>query len=237
MVATSSERAYRLIRGDILAGRFVSGQRLKEETIAGELAISRTPVRDAIRRLEAEGLVEVTPNSGAKVASWTEGELAEITEMRARLESFAAELAATKITGAEIDALTQLSDGIENAIKGQRGPDLDRISAENLAFHEVIVRAAGNGRLLAMVQSLHSLPVVIRKFALFDRERLERSASHHREIISALKARDRHWAGSIMHTHILAAKGYDRLISETVGDGAVVTAPIVAGAASHRRDS
>jgi DNA-binding GntR family transcriptional regulator len=214
MSTTSSERAYHLIRGQILAGRYAGGERLKEEAVARDLALSRTPVRDAIRRLQAEGLVLVTPNAGARVASWTEGELAEITEMRARLESLAAGLAAAKIGAEGIAELSRLTDAMEQAIERPEGPDLDGVSARNLAFHRAIAAAAENGRLSSMVESLHSVPVVIRKFALFDTERLALSVSHHREIISALRARDADWAGALMRAHILAARGYDRLISD-----------------------
>lgn len=217
MTTTSSERAYQLIRGQILAGRYRGGERLKEEAVARDLALSRTPVRDAIRRLQAEGLVLVTPNSGARVASWSEDELAEITEMRARLESLAAALAAARIAPAALAELARLADAMEQAITRAGGADLDGVSACNLAFHRAIAAAAGNGRLALMIESLHALPVVIRKFALFDRQRLLQSVAHHREIVLALRAGDAAWCEALMRAHILAARGYDRLLADRGG--------------------
>jgi DNA-binding GntR family transcriptional regulator len=206
---TTSERAYHMLRDLILTGRYPSGSRLKEEAIARELSLSRSPVREALRRLEAAGLVELTPNSGARVWSWSEGELLEISQMRAMLEGYAAELAASKAGGEEMAELMRLADVMERAIADTDRPDLEALTGANLAFHRVIAGAAGNSRLAHMVESLHSVPLVIRKFALFDRERLARSAAHHREIIAALAARDAAWSGSIMRTHILAAKQFD----------------------------
>jgi DNA-binding GntR family transcriptional regulator len=212
---TSAERAYKYIRAEIFSGRYPPGSRLTEDTIASELAMSRTPVRDAIRRLCSEGLIRFTPNSGARIASWSETELVEITQMRALLESFAAELAAGKITAAECDELNRLNGEMERALEHEREPDLDRISAANLAFHHTIVAAAGNSRLLVTLEGLWAQPVLIRKFALFDRERLERSCNHHREIIAALTTRNGQWAAAIMRTHILSAQAYDSMLASS----------------------
>lgn len=209
---TSAERAYKFIRSSILAGRFGSGMRLKEQEIAGELAISRTPVRDAIRRLHSDGLIEFEPNQGARVASWSEVDLVEISEMRALLESFAAELAAAKIGESELDELGRHTDAMQKGLDGDR-PRIDQISAANLAFHQGIVRAAGNARLSLIVEGLWVLPLLTRKFALFDRAGLEQSISHHREIIRALRARDSGWAAAIMRAHILGARAYDSTLA------------------------
>jgi DNA-binding GntR family transcriptional regulator len=215
-MTTSAERAYLHIRSEILGGRYPPGARLTEDTIAGELSVSRTPVRDAIRRLYSEGLIEFTPNSGARIASWSADELAEITQMRSLLESFAAELAAAKIDVEAIGELEELARTMERALDVGDRPDLDSISAANLAFHRRIVTATGNARLMIVLDGLWALPVLIRKFGLFDRERLERSCAHHREIIAALRSRNGQWAGAIMRTHILAAQAYDSMLAETL---------------------
>ena len=205
---TSAERAYKFIRSSILAGRYDSGARLKEQEIAGELAISRTPVRDAIRRLHSDGLIEFEPNQGARVANWSEVDLHEISEMRALLESFAAELAAGKIDQSELDELSRDTDVMQKALEADL-PRIDPFSSANLAFHQGVVRAAGNARLSLIVEGLWMLPLLTRKFTLFDRAGLEQSISHHREIIRALRARDSAWASAIMRAHILAARAYD----------------------------
>jgi DNA-binding GntR family transcriptional regulator len=209
---TSAERAYKFIRSSILAGRYGGGARLKEQEIASALAISRTPVRDAIRRLHSDGLIEFEPNQGARVATWSKEDLVEITEMRALLESFAAELAATKISENELDELVRHTDAMQRGLEGDE-PRIDQMSAANLAFHQGIARAAGNTRLAVVLESLRLLPLVARKFALFDRASLERSVGHHREIIGALRARDAAWASAIMRAHILAARAYDGMLA------------------------
>ena len=211
-MSTSAERAYKFIRSSILSGRYGSGTRLKEQEIASALAISRTPVRDAIRRLHSDGLIDFEPNQGARVTTWSKVDLTEISEMRALLESFAAELAAAKIGGSELDELGRHTDAMQKALAGNE-PRIDQISAANLAFHQGIVRAAGNTRLLLIIEGLWVLPLVARKFALFDRASLEQSISHHREITRALRAHDGDWASAIMRAHILAARGYDSMLA------------------------
>jgi DNA-binding GntR family transcriptional regulator len=217
-MSTSAERAYKFIRASILSGRYGGGKRLKEQEIASALAISRTPVRDAIRRLHSDGLIDFEPNHGARVATWSKVDLTEISEMRALLESFAAELAASKIGDKELDGLGTHTDAMQKALDGNQ-PRIDQISAANLAFHQGVVLAAGNARLHLIIEGLWVLPLVARKFALFDRSSLEQSINHHREIIRALQAHDGAWASAIMRAHILAARGYDGMLAGMTEDG------------------
>jgi DNA-binding GntR family transcriptional regulator len=139
--------------------------------------------------------------------------------MRTLLESFAAELAAAKIDGNELDELSRHTDAMQKALGGKE-PRIDQISAANLAFHQGVVRAAGNTRLLLIIEGLWVLPLVARKFALFDRASLEQSISHHREITRALRARDAGWASAIMRAHILAARAYDGMLAAMTNEGA-----------------
>jgi DNA-binding GntR family transcriptional regulator len=218
---TSAERAYKFIRTNILTGRYGSGTRLKEQEIASVLAISRTPVRDAIRRLHSDGLIDFEPNQGARVTTWSEVDLRETSEMRALLESFAAELAAAKIGAAQLNELDRHTDAMRAALE-QDEPRIDQISAANLAFHHGIVLAANNSRLLQVIEGLWVLPLVAQKFALFDRASLEQSVNHHREIIRALRAGDGDWASAIMRAHILAARGYDSVLASMSMKGAAI---------------
>lgn len=203
-----ADRAYDHIKQAIFEGAYVAGARLPEDQIAGALGLSRTPVRDALRRLEAEGLVQRLPNSGARVASWSEEELHELFAMRMMLEGYAAELAAQKATEADLRALRARCDAMEAALG-----DLEAITAENLAFHRLVARIAGNARLLASLEPVWPAPLVKRKYSVFGRDRLARSVAHHREITEALAARDPDWAGAIMRAHLSAARGFDRFVS------------------------
>jgi DNA-binding GntR family transcriptional regulator len=215
-MTTSADRAYDHIRSAIITGRYGSGLRLTEEMVAAALDISRTPVRDAMRRLHSEGFIEITPNSGARVACWNEDELSEISQMRVLLEGLAAELAARKITKAELNRLSGLCDEMERAYAAA-GPDLDTISAANLLFHQTIVEAAGNSNLMRAVGLLWTPSLVIRKYGLFNQASMARSFAHHREIITALSDGDPAWAGATMRAHILASRHYDAAILGRVG--------------------
>ncbi len=213
-MTTSAERAYAQIKTMILSGQKKGGARLPEDTLASEIGISRTPVRDALRRLQSEGLISITPNSGARVASWTQDELGEITTMRVMLEGYAAELAARKITPAEIETLRGYALEMEQALAPNGQVDLDLISRRNVDFHRGIAQAARNLRLLVSLEPLWSFSLIIRKFALFGRERMNRSTNHHREILEALEAGDSEWAGAIMRTHIRAARAFDGSLAD-----------------------
>jgi DNA-binding GntR family transcriptional regulator len=211
-MTTSAELAYEHVKSKILSGEYGGGTRMPEDTIAGALGVSRTPVRDALRRLESEGLIESAPNSGARVARWTEVELTEIANMRILLESYAAELAARKIRPDQIKALIVQCDIMQAASEGE--PDIATVSSSNLSFHRLVAQASGNSRLVASLEPLWHLPMVLRKYSLFSTERLARSVQHHREITTALEANDPNWAQSIMHAHLSSARVYDRLITD-----------------------
>ena len=129
-MAQAAQRAYEHLRARLLAGEFPAGSRLPEEELAAAAEVSRTPVREALRRLHAEGLVEFVPNRGAHVASWTERDLDEIFGLRALLESHAAELAAPRISGADLGRLSALQDQMDAA--GRRGGTggLDRVAEQ-----------------------------------------------------------------------------------------------------------
>lgn len=213
---TVAERAYQIIKQRILSGEYRPGLRLKESSLGQQFRISRTPVRDALRTLNSEGLVDLMPNHGAKVASWTAEELAEISNIRVALESFAASLAAKKITDEELVRLSALADRMEAITAASSTPDVSLIAELNLRFHQSVSEAARNPRLSIALSAVMELPVIMRKFALFDTARLERSNAHHREIIAALAARDAELAGAAMQLHILAARDLDARLAATV---------------------
>ncbi len=207
-MSVSSDKVYEVIKHRILTGDFDAGKRLPEDMIAAELGLSRTPVRDALRRLQADGLVEIVPNSGGKVAQWTSESLAELAQLRAMLEGYAAELAATKIDEPALSRLDRLCDDMREILSAPQ-VDLIALSRNNLTFHREVTVAANNARLLASIEPLWNFSLVARKFALFTNDRLDRTHSHHCEITAALREHDRDWARSIMHTHIQAARALD----------------------------
>lgn len=222
-MSSSADRAYAQIKAQLLAGAYDAGARLPEDTIASELGLSRTPVRDALRRLQAEGLVTITPNSGARVAQWTADALEEISRMRAMLEGYAAELAARKVTEAALGRLGRLCDDMATEIAREPAVDLARLSRINLDFHREIAVAADNSRLLAAIEPLWSFSLIRRKFGFFDRRRFDRSLAHHVEIVAALRDRDSDWARAIMQTHIHAARALDATVVASGASEAIRT--------------
>lgn len=202
----AAHQAYESIRNLILDGSYRPGEKLSEEELAARLGVSRTPVREAVRRLHAEGLVEWAANRGATVPEWSERDLEEIFELRALLESYGAELAATRITPEEIARLRELSAEMErHAASGDPGR-ADRIAVCNAEFHDIVLRAGRNHRLSALLGAVVQTPLVYRTFRRYDEAALSRSMAHHRELVDAFESGDRAWAGSVMRAHILAAR-------------------------------
>lgn len=200
------DHAYSLIREGILAGRHAPGERLGEAELAELTATSRTPVREALRQLEMEGLVEVLPHRGARVTAWTAADLEEIYDLRAMLEAFAADRAASRIGSKDLDRMTELCELIEAAAGPGAGQDLDRVAELNAEFHGLVRAAAASTRLVTMLNAVVQLPLVVRTFHRYSPEDLARSCAHHRELVAALRAADGLWARSVMRSHVLAAK-------------------------------
>ncbi|MGB3437657.1 MAG: GntR family transcriptional regulator [Actinophytocola sp.] len=204
-MAKAAETAYEVIRRGVLSGEFARGQRLREEELATFVGVSRTPVREALRRLNAEGLVDFTPNRGARVTAWSERELEDLYEARALLEGFGARLAATRITADELAALHDTADEMaEVAERG--GPVADRLTELNGQFHRAIVTASRNTQLDSLVRGVMDVPLIYRTFQRYSPERLLASQMHHRELVEAFRAADGEWAESVMRAHILAAR-------------------------------
>jgi DNA-binding GntR family transcriptional regulator len=198
--------AYATIRADIIAGRHRPGTHLREEQLASALGVSRTPVREALRRLAAEGLINFLPNQGAFVSSWSAEDLRKIFELRALLESTAAGQAAANMSEPDLRRLRELAAGMVRLAESREPGFLDQISVLNREFHGIIMRAANNERLAGSVMRTVELPIVHRTFERYRPTDLRRSLNHHRELVDAFEARDGDWAAAVMRAHVLAAK-------------------------------
>ncbi len=212
-------RAYKMIKDDILGGRFAPGERLKEDELTARCAVSRTPVREALRRLGVEGLVVMTPNAGAQVAVLEPGDLEEIYALRAMIEGHAAERAAMHIQSEQLQRLEALAEEMEAAVAAGGGKAMElRFTPANAEFHRVILDAALSPRLSAMAALVIELPLTLRTLARYSDADRRRSLRHHRELIDALRARDGGWASSVMKSHVHAA--FRALVgSESGGNG------------------
>ena len=200
------EKAYNFVREQTLHGIYSSGLRITEQEIADATGVSRTPVREALRRLQAEGFVTLIPNQGAAVTEWSGQNVDDIFELRALLEPYGAARAAVRVTAQGIAELKDLAQNqYEESVR--RAPGfIGRIGALNSRFHRALQEFSGNVRLVAMLPALIDAPLVLKTFAKYEPTDLVRSASHHLEIVAALEARDAQWAASVMRSHIQAAQ-------------------------------
>jgi DNA-binding GntR family transcriptional regulator len=197
---TSTERALAAVRELILHGQFTAGARLGEVELAERLGVSRTPVREALTRLAAEGLVELVPNRGARVASWSVAELEGVFDLRSSLEPRLTRHAVTRARPADVAALDELA--AEMLAVGLPGPrqDLEALVPLNRRFHGRLVVIADQPALAT------ALAGAIRNFHAYDEASLRRSLAHHVEIVAAIRAGDPTWAQAVMTAHIHNAR-------------------------------
>lgn len=208
LTRNASDLASELIRDAILDGRLAPGARLKEEQLAKDLGISRTPVREALLLLQAEGLIESVPNRGAMVRSYSPEELEDMYDLRALLESYAARRAATRVTEEE---LVELEESCRRFRERRLAHDVNGLTKENLLFHFTIARAAGTAKLVELVQGAIQVPLVSSSFYWYSKREGQRSEDFHRRILAALRAGEPERAELLMKEHIY--EGRDSLLA------------------------
>ena len=202
----ASDKAYDVLYAAIIDGEFPPGARITEGLVVDRAGVSRTPVREAVRRLEAEGLLRFVPNQGAFVTAWSDEEVEDIFELRALLEGHAARLAATRGTEDQFAELRKLAVAQLAESEQKAGPRLDRVSSLNARFHQQVIEAANSPRLAATLAGIANAPLVLQTFRDYRQDELVRSAAHHLELVDALEARDPAWADSVMRSHVMAAR-------------------------------
>ncbi len=202
----ASERAAGAVRELILHGEFAAGARLGEAELAERLGVSRTPVREALTRLAAEGLVEIVPNRGARVSSWTVDELEEVFDLRAALEPRLTALAVPHASVEDVDELEVLAEEMLAVGSPGLAQDLDAIVPLNRAFHERLVALADHPAMAGALAGAIHAPIVLRNFHAYDDAALRRSLGHHLEIVAAVRVGDATWAQAVMTAHIHNAR-------------------------------
>lgn len=216
---TGTEGVVDALRQHILNGGYDVGEHLREAELARIIGVSRTPVREALQRLAVEGVVDLFPHRGARVAGWSEDQLDEIFSLRVLLESFGANRAATRIGADDLERLAGLQAQMEEAAERPKVPRLDRVAELNNEFHQLLLRAGGGPRLTAILSSLAYVPIVTRTFLRYSGEDLARSFAAHNELIAAFAARDGAWAEAVMRAHLLAARQVLRHPSDRSTEG------------------
>jgi DNA-binding GntR family transcriptional regulator len=187
----------------VLAGEFKPGDRISEKELAIRFGISRGPVREALRSLEAAGLVEQVPNRGVFVRQLSAEQADDIYEVRAALFALAGGLLAQRATGDEIEKLRSFLRRMNEAVERD---DFATYSRENFAFHEYIVERAGNRVLAAQYLSLIKQLRLYRARSLMFGNAMKASNEEHREMVEAIAARDPERAYAAHHRHVATAK-------------------------------
>lgn len=190
---------FKTLRRGILTGELKPGERLMEIHLANRLGVSRTPIREAIRKLELEGLVTMVPRRGAEVANITEKNLKDVLEVRQALESLAIELACERISEEAKDSLKEKLDQVESAV---RTGDTGAIASADVAFHDAIVEASGNARLIQLVSNLGEQMYRYRFEYIKDVSKHSQIMSEHRIMYESIMEKNKEKAAQIVKTHI-----------------------------------
>jgi DNA-binding GntR family transcriptional regulator len=187
------------VRTAILAGRLSAGETLRQEDLAERLGVSRMPVREAIRRLHAEGLVDVLPSRRVRVAPLDRAEIEDIYDMRAALEPLAVRLAVPRLTRA------QLRDAAHALEAADDEEDADTFGVRNAAFHLALMTPCERPRLLAEIASLLDLSDRYQRAALRDEEHNARVREEHAALLEAARAGDAPTAAVLTERHVRQA--------------------------------
>ena len=193
------ELVFESLREAIIQGKLGPGERLMEIQLAEEMGVSRTPVREAIRKLELEGLVVMTPRKGASVAGLSLKDIADVFEIRRALEGLAAELASERATDEELEQmeryLVKISEEIEVG-------DVDKVVETDTGFHSLLYKASRNERLTQIISNLREQIQRSRTTSLSYPGRMKIAVEEHRKIVEAVSARDGELARKLAHEHI-----------------------------------
>nr|WP_318684422.1 GntR family transcriptional regulator [uncultured Acetatifactor sp.] len=190
---------FNTLRQAILTGELKPGERLMEIHLANRLGVSRTPIREAIRKLELEGLVTMIPRRGAEVAQITEKNMSDVLEVRRALDALCVELACDRITQEELNSLKQACEDFEIAVNTR---DVKRIAQADVELHDIIVRATGNDRLIQLVNNLSEQMYRYRFEYIKDTSQHERLVEEHRIIYQAIVDKDKETASRAAKIHI-----------------------------------
>ena len=191
---------FQTLRGAILKGDLKPGERLMELQLASKLGVSRTPIREAIRKLELEGLVIMIPRKGAEVADITEKSLRDVLEVRKALEELAVQLACEKITQEELEELEKAGENFKKVLK--RSKDITEVAEADVRFHDVIYMATDNQKLIHLLNKLREQMYRYRVEYLKNPDVHEQLTQEHEEIVYHIKRREKVEATAVTCQHI-----------------------------------
>lgn len=193
------EMVYEELKMQILKGTIVPGTRLMEVDLADEMGVSRTPIREAIRKLEKEGLVTIEPRRGAYASQISTKDMVEILEVRQNMEGLAAAFAASRITPEQLRELKQVSENYNNAVIEGNMEDMIKYDTR---FHRIIVESCKNKVLVTMIEQLQELVLRFRYIYYDNFRRAENMPSEHKVILEAIEQGDTETAREAADVHI-----------------------------------
>ena len=196
-------RVFQKIREDILNGKYKENDELRENTIGKELGVSRTPVREALRQLELEGLVTIIPNRGAYVTGISHKDIWDIYVIRSMLEGLCARWAVEHITDAQLDELEETILLSEFQMKKESGFSAEQIAALDGRFHSILYEASGSRILGHVLTDFHNYVQTARRSSVVSEERARKSIREHRQILRAIRDRDEEMAEQLANEHIM----------------------------------
>lgn len=193
-------RVFNRLREDILIGKYKQNEALKETTISNELGVSRTPVREAMRQLELEGLVSIIPNKGAVVTGINAKDIRDIYAMRSLLEGLCAKWAVEHLTEKQLGELEEIVYLSEfHASKGH----FEQLLELDNRFHEALYKASNSRTLKHVLSDFHHYVQRVRKASLLTKERAMKSIEEHKAIVDAIKAKDGELAQQLTNLHVI----------------------------------
>ena len=190
---------FNTLREAILKGELKPGERLMELQLAAKLGVSRTPIREAIRMLEQEGLAVTIPRKGAEVAKMTEKDMEDVLQIRDALDELAASIACEQMTKEQLDTLTETMHEFEESTKSK---DLKKIAAADVQFHDIIYQATGNPKLVNMLNNLREQMYRYRLEYIKDEDKRQILQLEHEKILAALRLRHMAEAKAVARGHI-----------------------------------
>ncbi len=190
---------FNTLRQAILTGELKPGERLMEIHLANKLGVSRTPIREAIRKLELEGLVTMIPRRGAEVAQITEKSMNDVLEVRRALDALCVELACERITQEDMGRLKQACEAFEAAVRTR---DVKKIARADVELHDIIVQATGNQRLVQLIHNLSEQMYRYRFEYLKDASSHEMLQQEHLEMYHSILNKDKVTAADVVRKHI-----------------------------------
>ncbi len=206
-------RVFHRLREDILNGKYKDHEELKEVAIGEELGVSRTPVREAFRQLELEGLIRIVPNKGAYVTGITAKDVKDIYMIRSSLEGMCARLATEHITKEQLE---EMEENIYLASFHASKGHMEQMAELDNRFHHILYEACDSKMLQGLLQDFHQYVIRIRKKTLSTKERGMASNEEHRKIMEAIKAGDPKEAERLATCHMVNA--YDNIVKSGLYD-------------------